>query len=144
MQHVPRNGPAPCGSHTHLRPLLLGTYASSSHHPSTHLTNTLTILHQSYDMGKKLVYALTPSRTSQSLTIPELAFAGFFSAIPTTLVAGPAERIKVVLQVQGQGGKAQYSGPAAVVRGLYKEGGLKSIFRGTGATLARDGPGSAA
>jgi solute carrier family 25 carnitine/acylcarnitine transporter 20/29 len=27
---------------------------------------------------------------------------------------------------------------------LYKEGGLKSIFRGTGATLARDGPGSAA
>jgi len=27
---------------------------------------------------------------------------------------------------------------------LYKEGGLRSIFRGTGATLARDGPGSAA
>jgi len=30
------------------------------------------------------------------------------------------------------------------MRHLYKEGGLKSIFRGTGATLARDGPGSAA
>lgn len=27
---------------------------------------------------------------------------------------------------------------------MYKEGGIKSIFRGTGATLARDGPGSAA
>lgn len=27
---------------------------------------------------------------------------------------------------------------------LYKEGGIRSIFRGTGATLARDGPGSAA
>lgn len=27
---------------------------------------------------------------------------------------------------------------------LYKEGGMRSIFRGTGATLARDGPGSAA
>lgn len=26
---------------------------------------------------------------------------------------------------------------------LYKEGGMRSIFRGTGATLARDGPGSA-
>lgn len=31
-----------------------------------------------------------------------------------------------------------------MVRQLYKEGGLKSVFRGTGATLARDGPGSAA
>lgn len=30
------------------------------------------------------------------------------------------------------------------MRQLYKEGGLRSIWRGTGATLARDGPGSAA
>jgi hypothetical protein len=27
---------------------------------------------------------------------------------------------------------------------LYKEGGVRSIYRGTFATLARDGPGSAA
>lgn len=89
---------------------------------------------------------MTPNRTSQQLTTAELAFAGFFSAVPTTLVAAPAERIKVVLQVQGQGQKGgpQYTGPASVVRGLYKEGGMRSIFRGTGATLARDGPGSAA
>lgn len=88
---------------------------------------------------------MTPSRTNQALSVPELAFAGFFSAIPATLVAGPAERVKVLLQVQGQGGAAQvYSGPFDVVRQLYKQGGLKSIFRGTGATLGRDGPGSAA
>ena len=37
-----------------------------------------------------------------------------------------------------------YNGPVALVRALYKEGGLKSIFHGSGATLARDGPGSAA
>ena len=100
----------------------------------------------SYDMGKKLVYAMTPSRTDPKLSIPELAFAGFFSAIPTTLVAGPAERVKVLLQLQGQAGATGpvYNGPVDVVRQLYKEGGLKSIFRGTGATLARDGPGSAA
>lgn len=30
------------------------------------------------------------------------------------------------------------------MRHLYKEGGIRSIFRGTAATLARDGPGSAA
>lgn len=33
---------------------------------------------------------------------------------------------------------------ADVLKHLYKEGGVRSIFRGTGATLARDGPGSAA
>jgi len=98
----------------------------------------------SYDLGKKIVYAATPDRTSMQLTTAELAFAGFFSAVPTTLLAAPAERIKVVLQVQGQGGGTNYSGPVAAIRGLYREGGLRSIFRGTGATLARDGPGSAA
>jgi solute carrier family 25 carnitine/acylcarnitine transporter 20/29 len=47
-----------------------------------------------------MVYSATPDRKSQALTIPELAFAGFFSAIPATLVAGPAERVKVLLQVR--------------------------------------------
>ncbi|RSH83940.1 carnitine transporter [Saitozyma podzolica] len=96
-----------------------------------------------YDLGKRLVYSFTPSRTSQTLSIPELAVAGGFSAVPATLVAAPAERVKVLLQVQGQGGGAAYSGPVDVVRKLYAEGGVRSLFRGTIATLARDGPGSA-
>lgn len=94
-------------------------------------------------MGKRLVYAATPGRTEHALSIPEIAAAGFFSAIPTTLVAAPSERVKVLLQVQGQGGKAAYSGPIDVLRKLYAEGGLRSVFRGTGATVLRDGPGSA-
>ncbi|OCF60139.1 solute carrier family 25 (mitochondrial carnitine/acylcarnitine transporter), member 20/29 [Kwoniella mangroviensis CBS 10435] len=96
-----------------------------------------------YDLGKRIVYSLTPNRTSQTLSISELAFAGGFSAIPATLVAAPAERVKVLLQVQGQGGSSLYTGPIDVVRKLYAEGGLRSLFRGTIATLARDGPGSA-
>jgi solute carrier family 25 carnitine/acylcarnitine transporter 20/29 len=112
--------------------------------PLIGVTPIFAISFWAYDLGKKGVYALTPNRTDQKLSIGELAAAGFFSAVPTTLVAAPAERIKVVLQVQGQGGKQLYNGPIDVAKGLYKEGGLKSIFRGTGATLARDGPGSAA
>lgn len=51
----------------------------------------------------------------------------------------------MLLQIQGQGGGEQkYKGVLDVVRSLYREGGIRSIFRGTGATLARDGPGSAA
>ncbi|KAF9015533.1 carnitine/acyl carnitine carrier [Cyathus striatus] len=98
-----------------------------------------------YDTSKQLIFALTPNRKSESLSVAELATAGFLSAIPTTLVTAPVERAKVLLQVQGQGGAEQkYKGVADVLKHLYKEGGIKSIFRGTGATLARDGPGSAA
>lgn len=66
-----------------------------------------------------------------------------------TLITAPFERVKVILQVQGQkalapGEKPKYSGAGDVVRQLYKEGGLRSVFRGSAATLARDGPGSAA
>jgi solute carrier family 25 carnitine/acylcarnitine transporter 20/29 len=53
-----------------------------------------------YAMGKKIVYAVTPNRESQVLSYGELAFAGFFSAVPTTGVAAPVERVKVLLQVR--------------------------------------------
>ncbi|KAG8682785.1 carnitine transporter [Ceratobasidium sp. 395] len=112
--------------------------------PLAGVTPIFAISFWGYDLGKKIVYAATPERKSQALGLGELAFAGFFSAIPTTLVAGPAERVKVLLQIQGQGGQSKYSGPVDVVRQLYKEGGMRSVFRGTAATLARDGPGSAA
>jgi solute carrier family 25 (mitochondrial carnitine/acylcarnitine transporter), member 20/29 len=85
----------------------------------------------------------TPDRESKSLSTAEIALAGAFSAVPTTMFMAPSERIKVLLQIQGQGGEQKYKGPVDVVRQLYKEGGMKSIFRGTGATLMRDAPGSA-
>ncbi|KAI0936490.1 hypothetical protein AcW1_000716 [Taiwanofungus camphoratus] len=98
-----------------------------------------------YDMSKALIFAVTPKRTDKQLSIPELATAGFLSAIPTTLVTAPVERAKVLLQVQGQGqGGQQYAGVLDVMKHLYKEGGLRSVFRGSAATIARDGPGSAA
>jgi len=58
----------------------------------------------SFDLGKKIATSWSPYSTPEKiekgeLSLGELAFAGFFSAIPTTLVAGPAERVKVLLQV---------------------------------------------
>ena len=84
-----------------------------------------------------------------SLSIGQISAAGFFSAIPMTAITAPFERVKVILQVQGQktlapGEKPKYNGGVDVVRQLYKEGGVRSVFRGSAATLARDGPGSAA
>lgn len=66
-----------------------------------------------------------------------------------TIITAPFERVKVLLQIQGQknlapGEKPKYAGGVDVVRQLYKEGGIRSVFRGSAMTLARDGPGSAA
>lgn len=66
-----------------------------------------------------------------------------------TIITAPFERVKVLLQIQGQkqlapGEKPRYSGGLDVVKQLYKEGGIRSVFRGLAMTLARDGPGSAA
>jgi solute carrier family 25 (mitochondrial carnitine/acylcarnitine transporter), member 20/29 len=82
-------------------------------------------------------------------SIGQISAAGAFSAIPMTLITAPFERVKVLLQIQGQnsllpGQKPKYSGSLDVVRQLYKEGGVRSIFRGSVMTLARDSPGSAA
>ena len=41
------------------------------------------------------------------------------------------------------GGRRRYAGPVDVVRQLYREDGVRSIFRGTGATLLREVPASA-
>jgi len=98
-----------------------------------------------YDASKKLIFSFTPNRTSETLSTAELAAAGFMSAVPSTLITAPVERAKVLLQVQGQGAsEVKYKGVLDVMKHLYREGGMRSIFRGTGATLARDGPGSAA
>ncbi|EOR01400.1 hypothetical protein E3P92_01563 [Wallemia ichthyophaga] len=97
----------------------------------------------SYDLGKKIVFGCRSEQANRekgtSLSTSELAFAGFFSAVPTTLITSPVERVKVLQQTE-----SKKAGMGSVISRMYKEGGLKSVYRGTGATLARDGPGSIA
>jgi len=103
-------------------------------------------------MGKGLVdrFSTVPMKNNTpQYSVAQISAAGFFSAIPMTIITAPFERVKVLLQIQGQkqlgpGEKPKYNGGLDVVRQLYKEGGIKSVFRGSAMTLARDGPGSAA
>ena len=68
-------------------------------------------------------------------------FAGGFSALPTTLLMTPSERIKVMLQIQGTATNAAlYKGPLDIVKAV----GIRELYKGTLATLARDVPGSVA
>jgi len=66
--------------------------------PLLGVTPIFAISFWAYDASKKLIFAFTPNR-AKALSIPELAIAGFLSAVPTTLVTAPVERAKVLLQV---------------------------------------------
>jgi solute carrier family 25 carnitine/acylcarnitine transporter 20/29 len=109
---------------------------------------TVAVSFWGYDLGKTLVRKYSTVGPDGNLSIAQISAAGFFSAIPMTAITAPFERVKVILQVQDQklapGEKPRYSGGLDVVRQLYREGGVRSVFRGSAATLARDGPGSAA
>lgn len=103
---------------------------------------------QAYGVGKQLVDTYSTVENGQ-YSVGQVSCAGFFSAIPMTVITAPFERVKIILQIQGQkelkpGEKPKYAGGMDVVRQLYKEGGIKSVYRGSVMTLARDGPGSAA
>jgi solute carrier family 25 carnitine/acylcarnitine transporter 20/29 len=108
---------------------------------------TVAVSFWGYDLGKQLVTSLSKVENGQ-FSVAQVSAAGFFSAIPQTLITAPFERVKVLLQIQGQknlapGEKPKYNGGVDVVRQLYKEGGIRSVYRGSAMTLARDGPGSA-
>ncbi|KAI9761852.1 MAG: hypothetical protein M4579_000792 [Chaenotheca gracillima] len=127
--------------------LARGLYAGVSA-PLVGVTPMFAVSFWGYDVGKGLVSRFSTVQNGQ-LSVAQVSAAGFFSAIPMTAITAPFERVKVLLQIQGQkqlkpGEKPQYSGGVDVVRQLYKEGGIRSVFRGSAATLARDGPGSAA
>lgn len=131
--------------------MMRGLYAGVSA-PLVGVTPMFAVSFWGYDMGKKLVESATTvpvKNGTPQYSIAQISAAGFFSAIPMTLITAPFERVKVLLQIQGQkqlapGEKPKYSGGLDVVRQLYKEGGIRSVFRGSAMTLARDGPGSAA
>ncbi|KAI9847582.1 MAG: carnitine transporter [Sclerophora amabilis] len=127
--------------------LARGLYAGVSA-PLVGVTPMFAVSFWGYDIGKGLVQRFSTVENNQ-FSVAQVSAAGFFSAIPMTGITAPFERVKVLLQIQGQkqlkpGEKPQYSGGLDVVRQLYRQGGIRSVFRGSAATLARDGPGSAA
>ncbi|KAJ1333065.1 solute carrier family 25 (mitochondrial carnitine/acylcarnitine transporter) member 20/29 [Microdochium nivale] len=124
-----------------------GLYAGVSA-PLVGVTPMFAVSFWGYDVGKQIVSSIKPPGADGQLTIGQISAAGFLSAIPMTAITAPFERVKVILQVQGSrlkpGEEPKYKGGVDVVRQLYQQGGLRSVFRGSTATLARDGPGSAA
>ncbi|ELU02093.1 hypothetical protein CAPTEDRAFT_176506, partial [Capitella teleta] len=91
-----------------------------------------------FNVGK----SMQQSKPDDVLSYPQLFLAGGVAGVFSTVIMAPGERIKCLLQVQQSAAKAKYSGPVDCAKQLYREGGIRSIYRGTAATFARDIPAS--
>uniref|UniRef100_A0A4W3JQ14 Mitochondrial carnitine/acylcarnitine carrier protein n=1 Tax=Callorhinchus milii TaxID=7868 RepID=A0A4W3JQ14_CALMI len=91
-----------------------------------------------FGLGKKL----QQKRPDEVLTYPQLFAAGMLSGVFTTVIMAPGERIKCLLQIQATSGEKKYAGPMDCVKQIYRETGIRGIYKGTVLTLMRDVPAS--
>lgn len=105
--------------------------------PLTGVAPIFAVCFAGYALGKRL----QQSDANKKLTYSQIFVAGSFSGIFSTLIMAPGERIKCLLQVQqAAGGERKYNGMIDCAVKLYKEGGIRSVFRGSCATALRDCP----
>lgn len=119
--------------------------------PLIGVTPIFAVCFWAYDVGKQVIKGQMGYTSDAQLSLLEIGVAGAASAIPTTAIMAPGERIKVLLQTNGGSANAsssaapashKFNGPGDVVRHLVKTEGVGSLFRGSAATLLRDGIGS--
>eukprot|EP00043_Microstomoeca_roanoka_P008808 m.84617 g.84617 ORF g.84617 m.84617 type:complete len:304 (+) comp14393_c7_seq2:3952-4863(+) len=93
-----------------------------------------------YSYGKKI---FCDDDAIEKRKVGQLALAGATSALFTTPIMAPGERVKCLLQTQSATEKPKYNGSMDAFKKLYQEGGLRSVNRGFLATFARDAVASA-
>ncbi|XP_023161528.2 mitochondrial magnesium exporter 1 [Drosophila hydei] len=74
------------------------------------------------------------------LTYSQIFMAGVGAGICSALVTVPTDRIKVLLQTQPVTGPTMYNGLIDTALKLYRQGGMRSLFKGTCACVLRDSP----
>jgi len=105
--------------------------------PLTAVTPMYSLCFLGYEFGKRI---FTTEETYTNLNLLPIAAAGATSAIFSTPIQAPQERIKCVMQVQKS---TKYNGSLDCGRKLYTQGGIMSVYRGFWSTMARDGLASA-
>jgi solute carrier family 25 (mitochondrial carnitine/acylcarnitine transporter), member 20/29 len=125
-------------AHTFRTSGITGLYKGVSA-PLVAVTPMFAVSFWGYDMGQRIVAWWNNDVSVQDLTLAQKCVAGGISAIPTTALMAPSERIKCLLQTAKPG---QYTSMLDCAGQVYKSGGIASVYRGTGLTLMRDIPGS--
>jgi len=113
--------------------------------PMIGITPIFAVYFMGYDMGKSIA-ANVEGVEKENISTAGVMFAGGFSAIPGTIFMVPGERIKVLLQSDGQGGTAKrFNGTLDCAKKVVAEEGLLAgMYKGWELTLLRDVPGSVA
>ena len=77
-------------------------------------------------------------KKSQDLSLFVLSSCGGIAGLVNSVVSIPVEHIRIKLQVQGTQLIKKYTGSFDCLVKLFKEGGIKAIYHGGGATLPRE------
>jgi solute carrier family 25 (mitochondrial carnitine/acylcarnitine transporter), member 20/29 len=114
--------------------------------PLMGVTPIFAVCFWAYDLAKQLIRGAYGYTSDAQLSLVDIGVAGAFSAVPTTAIMAPGERIKVILQVQDtqplRADGKKFAGPGEVIKYLVAKEGVGSLFKGSAATLLRDGSGS--
>ncbi len=72
--------------------------------------------------------------SGEPLSLGQYYLAGSFAGVGNSFVSGPVEHVRIRLQTQTSN---IYSGPLDAVKKIYRADGLRGVYHGQGATLAR-------
>lgn len=139
---MPRTGPgeAPlykgtfdCAAKTIKNEGFLGLYKGMSA-PIVGVAPIFALCFAGYALGKRV----QQTEGNTKLNYRQIFVAGSFSGLLSTIITAPGERIKCLLQIQqASGAERKYNGMLDCAGKLYKEGGIRSIYKGSCATLLR-------
>ncbi|XP_034445725.1 mitochondrial carnitine/acylcarnitine carrier protein-like isoform X2 [Hippoglossus hippoglossus] len=134
-QYVLYTGTYDCFRKTVSKEGILGLYRGMGA-PLAGVAPMMAISFFGFGLGKQL----QQTDPGQLLTPSQIFLSGCLAGVFTTVIVAPGERIKCLLQVQASSGKSRYAGPLDCALRLYREQGIRSVYKGTLLTLIRDVP----
>ncbi|KAG7323860.1 hypothetical protein KOW79_013562 [Hemibagrus wyckioides] len=134
-QHVLYTGTLDCFRKTLSREGVWGLYKGMGA-PLAGVAPMMAISFFGFGLGKQLLQ----NDASVPITSTHTFMAGMLAGVFTTVIVAPGERIKCLLQVQSTSGQLKYTGPMDCAVKLYKQQGIRSVYKGTVLTLIRDIP----
>ncbi|XP_067384674.1 mitochondrial carnitine/acylcarnitine carrier protein isoform X3 [Channa argus] len=131
-QYVLYTGAYDCFRKTVSKEGILGLYKGMGA-PLAGVAPMMAINFFGFGLGKQL----QQTDPGKPLTNTQIFLSGSLAGFFTTVVVAPGDRIKCLLQVQSSSGELKYTGPLDCAVRLYKQQGIRSVYKGTVLTIIR-------